>query len=140
MFSTSRVFCTLFAALAALFSLASALPLEPERRDVWVPQVTYPHADIVWKIGYRHNVSWDLSSQPAQITNPIGQILLRKDNVTASTGPGSTSEPLASGFDLTLGRVEITVPDVTVGCGYQVVLFGDSGNFSPNFIIAAEGD
>ena len=60
------------------------------------------------------------------------------------TFPFSLSETiaavLAEGFQLTDGRVEITVPYVDPGCGYQLVLFGDSGNFSPEFMIAAEGD
>ncbi|KAL5501749.1 hypothetical protein ACEPAH_9009 [Sanghuangporus vaninii] len=127
-----RALTTIIASSAALFSLTRASP-SVERRDVWVPQILYPRANIVWKTGYRHNVTWDTSSQPEQITNPVGSIQLRR---SGSTFP----DVLQSGFQLTDGRVEITVPDVTPGCGYQIVLFGDSGNFSPEFIIASEGD
>ncbi|THH04994.1 hypothetical protein EW145_g5119 [Phellinidium pouzarii] len=102
--------------------------------------ILYPTENLVWKIGYTHHVVWDLNDEPAQITNPIGQVWLRKNGSTIATGPGSIDEPLASGFNLTDGRVLIRVPDVEVGCDYQLVLFGDSGNFSPKFIIAAEGD
>lgn len=61
--------------------------------------------------------------------------------------------PLATGFDILLGRFEVTVPDVADGDDYAIVcefncylrylskvliffkVFGDSGNFSPNFTI-----
>ncbi|OCH85233.1 hypothetical protein OBBRIDRAFT_740243 [Obba rivulosa] len=45
--------------------------------------------------------------------------------------------PLAEDVDLTRGHVEIQVPSVTPGDDYIVVLFGDSGNRSPRFTIAA---
>lgn len=50
------------------------------------------------------------------------------------------SDAIATGFNLTDGHVEITVPFVTPGCDYQINLFGDSGNFGPTFIIASDGD
>ena len=61
--------------------------------------------------------------------------------------------PLAQNFDITLGRIEITVPNVESGSDYglvrkyylrehspgivsdQPLVFGDSGNLSPNFTI-----
>jgi len=44
---------------------------------------------------------------------------------------------LQEGFDILLGRIEVEVPWVVDGSDYQLVLFGDSGNFSPNFIITS---
>jgi hypothetical protein len=29
-----------------------------EKRDVFVPPVTYPHAGTVWKFGQKHHVTW----------------------------------------------------------------------------------
>ncbi|TEB30565.1 hypothetical protein FA13DRAFT_1792164 [Coprinellus micaceus] len=44
--------------------------------------------------------------------------------------------PLASGFSLADGEVEVEIPaDVESGENYFIVLFGDSGNVSPNFTI-----
>ncbi|OSD08254.1 hypothetical protein PYCCODRAFT_1356397 [Trametes coccinea BRFM310] len=103
-----------------------------EKRDVFVPPVLYPHAGTVWTKGQRHNVTWDTSSAPVNITNKEGTILLRKGDLT-------TPLILATGFDILLGRIEVTVPWVISDTDYSVVLFGDSGNFSPQFqIIGSE--
>ncbi|EIW51862.1 uncharacterized protein TRAVEDRAFT_32323 [Trametes versicolor FP-101664 SS1] len=99
-----------------------------EKRDVFVPPVLYPHAGTVWTKGQRHNVTWDTSSAPVNITNKVGTILLRKGDL-------ATPLVLASGFDILLGRIEVTVPWVIPDSDYSVVLFGDSGNFSPEFTI-----
>ncbi|KAL0954151.1 hypothetical protein HGRIS_005288 [Hohenbuehelia grisea] len=50
-------------------------------------------------------------------------------------GTSSTAFVLANGFDILNGVQEITVPAVTPGDDYSIVLFGDSGNFSPAFAI-----
>jgi len=99
-----------------------------DARDVYDPPVTYPHADTVWNVGERHNVTWDTTNHPVNITNKIGQIMLRKAGLT-------TPVILASEFSILLGRTTVTVPWVQNGTDYQLVLFGDSGNFSPTFTI-----
>ncbi|KAI0647624.1 hypothetical protein C8Q79DRAFT_960456 [Trametes meyenii] len=118
-----------FFALFGAFQIAAAAPLaELEKRDVYVPPVLYPHAGTVWYKGQTHNVTWDVSNPPKQITNKIGRIMLRKGDV-------STPLILAKGFDILKGHIEVTVPWVEEGTDYSVVLFGDSGNFSPKFTI-----
>ncbi|KAI0761427.1 hypothetical protein BC629DRAFT_1261947, partial [Irpex lacteus] len=97
-------------------------------RDVWTPKLLYPHAGTVWYSGQRHNVTWDLSSKPVNITNNNGFILLRTGNI-------ETPVVVGHGFKLTSGRVEVTVPDVMTRNDYSLVLFGDSGNFGPTFTI-----
>ncbi|KAL5501746.1 hypothetical protein ACEPAH_9006 [Sanghuangporus vaninii] len=126
--SMSRIYFLFFSFVITLFSLVSALPVD--RRDVWVPPITSPTEGTIWTIGTLVNVTWDTSTKPDQVTNPLGRVQLRKDDLTSS-------DVLAEGFNLTDGFVEITVPDVTPDFGYQVVLFGDSGNFSPEFEIVA---
>ncbi|KAL4248495.1 hypothetical protein ABKN59_007758 [Abortiporus biennis] len=111
----------------AQFTQASPI-MVLDRRDVFVPPVTYPHNGTVWKSGQRHNVTWDTSKAPVNITNSIGFILLRSGEV-------STPVVLADGFNIRTGRVEITVPLVLTRDDYSLVLFGDSGNFSPQFTI-----
>ncbi|KAK7469368.1 hypothetical protein VKT23_003843 [Stygiomarasmius scandens] len=75
--SSARVL-SMIAFLVALFSLALSAPLAV--RDVYAPPVLYPHNGTVWKVGQRHNVTWDISSPPSQITNPHGMIVLVKNN------------------------------------------------------------
>ncbi|KAK7016151.1 hypothetical protein R3P38DRAFT_3276413 [Favolaschia claudopus] len=75
----------------------------------------------------RHLV--DNSNPPKQVTNKIGRIMLHKGDLT-------TPVILADNFSILLGHIEVTVPWVEDGSDYQIVLFGDSGNFSPLFTIS----
>ena len=83
----SRSLVSLIAGIIALSSLSQAAPAPIEERDlvprdVWAPKILYPREMIIWKSGYRHNITWDTSTQPEQVTNPTGKIQLRKDNFT----------------------------------------------------------
>ncbi|KAJ6511643.1 hypothetical protein DFH09DRAFT_1198206 [Mycena vulgaris] len=115
-------------ALVSAAALGAAVPLTLETRDVYVPPVTYPHNGTVWTVGQRHNVTWDTTNPPVHITNGIGRIMLRKGDLT-------TPVILQENFSILLGRIEVKVPWVEDGDDYRVVLFGDSGNFSPYFTI-----
>lgn len=123
-------FMSLFQTIFIFICLVNALPLTHDlvKRDVYVPPVLYPRNGTVWSVGQRHNVTWDTSNPPKQITNRQGMIVLRKGDLT-------TPLILANGFDILRGHIEITVPFVFGGSDYSVVLFGDSGNFSPTFTI-----
>ncbi|MFJ3221146.1 GPI anchored serine-threonine rich family protein [Kitasatospora sp. NPDC086801] len=103
------------------------------RRDVFVPRILSPRAGTVWRTGERVDVTWDVSDPPTQITNRTGLIALRVGDVTL------LDRILASDFDILLGRVEVTVPDVPPGDDYRVVLSGDSGNWSEPFTITSDG-
>ncbi|TFK34052.1 hypothetical protein BDQ12DRAFT_690311 [Crucibulum laeve] len=113
----------------SMLTLVAGTPLSLDTRDVFVPPVLYPHTGTVWKILARHNVTWDVSNPPAQITNRFGAIYLRKDGLI------DLDHPLAEGFDILLGRIEVEVPKVKPRNDYQIVLFGDSGNWSGTFTI-----
>ncbi|OJT06558.1 hypothetical protein TRAPUB_2635 [Trametes pubescens] len=63
----------------------------------------------------------DVYSPP--VLYPIGLIYLRKGLI-------ATSLILADGFDIMLGRTEVTVPWGFEGDNYSVVLMGDSANWS----------
>ncbi|KAI0629495.1 hypothetical protein C8Q77DRAFT_1161104 [Trametes polyzona] len=129
--SSILVKCIVFlvAFFGVLFQIAAAAPVtELERRDVYTPPVLYPHAGTVWYKGQTHNVTWDVSDPPVNITNKLGFILLRKGNI-------ATPLILADKFDILRGRVEVKVPWVLEGDDYSVVLFGDSGNWSQDFTI-----
>ncbi|KAJ7162709.1 hypothetical protein C8R43DRAFT_1062988 [Mycena crocata] len=120
------------AALAALvpFFLATATkatPVGPTPLDVFVPPITFPTAGTVWVSKTQQNVTWDASGAPENISNE-SMLLLRQGDITAPF-------ILAKDFDLRAGSLEITVPWVLTATDYSLVLFGDSGNFSPEFTI-----
>ncbi|KAJ7599432.1 hypothetical protein C8J56DRAFT_916678 [Mycena floridula] len=114
------------APVALFFAVVSAAPL-----DVYVPPVLTPQQGDIWILGQNETVTWDVSNPPQRITNPIGRIMLRKGDFTLDV-------TLADGFDILLGTMNVTVPvDQIPGDDYTIVLFGDSGNFSPTFAIQA---
>lgn len=122
-----KFFMALFFALAS-FLVVGALPIYLVAKDVWAPAILSPNKTSEWTVGSSQEVIWDLSDRPAQITNPNGTIYLIVNNLI------DFSHELTSGFLLTEGAVEITVPQVPAG-EYAIVLFGDSGNWSSNFTI-----
>jgi len=125
----------LVSAFALLVSPASAIPIEV--RDVFVPPILTPDAATVWTVGSLQNVTWSTADAPTQITNGKGMVVLARDGLMFTDEAGGLNDPLASGFDILLGQIEIQVPDVEPGSDYQIVLFGDSGNSSPEFTISA---
>ncbi|KAH9924669.1 uncharacterized protein BXZ73DRAFT_91242 [Epithele typhae] len=118
---------SLFTFMLSLFAIVSAFPLVV--RDVFVPPVTSPTSGDVWIVGTQQTVTWDISNAPQQITNPKGEVVLAKGGLL------DIDHPLASGFDILDGSVNVTVPEVDAGTDYTIVLFGDSGNDSANFTI-----
>jgi len=128
----------LFTMVLGTFSSAAPVVLNsrPSVRDVWAPPITYPTVGIVWKTGSTVTVTWDKSSPPAEVTNPIGSLLLGFMNPDGSGGENlDIDNPLASGFKLTDGNVTFKVPQVQTKTNYIVALIGDSGNVSPQFTI-----
>jgi len=123
-FTTITTF--VYSLLSFLFLAVFAAPLES--RDVYVPPILYPTQGTVWIVGQQQYVTWNTSNPPADITNKVGEIHLRKGGLASSS-------TLASNFSILLGRIGVTVPYVEDGDDYQIVLFGDSGNFSPKFTI-----
>ncbi|KAG7445081.1 uncharacterized protein BT62DRAFT_995051 [Guyanagaster necrorhizus] len=113
--------------LPALVASVLSTPIHISR-DVYVPPVTYPVAGTVWTVNTTQTVTWDVSDPPVNITNRYGEIRLREGDLL-------TPLVLADGFDILLGQQEVTVPWVLEGADYSIVLFGDSGNWSPDFTI-----
>ncbi|CAA7269102.1 unnamed protein product [Cyclocybe aegerita] len=105
------------------------------RRDVIAPKITSPDANTVWTVGSVVTVTWDTSNFPpdSQITNPIGKVILGFDENDSLNL--DFNNPLAQDFKLRDGSVQLTVPDVPPRDDYLIVLFGDSGNTSPAFVI-----
>ncbi|KAJ7589537.1 hypothetical protein C8J56DRAFT_860222 [Mycena floridula] len=118
-------------ALLAVSANAAALSSRAAN-DVWDPKITSPVTGTVWVIGTRVNVTWSLDDEPANVSNG-GKIVLRK------AGKVTTVGDLTPAFNLKAadGFFELTVPVVIPGNDYEIILFGDSGNISEDFTIAA---
>lgn len=117
--------------ITSLASLVLSLPMN--LRDVVDPPITSPTAGTVWHVGEKQLVTWSTEGLPANITNPVGMLVLgynynNSENLMLNS-------PLATNINYTDGQVLITVPNVETREDYIVVLFGDSGNASPEFTI-----
>ncbi|EJC97856.1 uncharacterized protein FOMMEDRAFT_97946 [Fomitiporia mediterranea MF3/22] len=133
-------FTILYLVVASCFvQLAQAVPLVIglARRDVADPPVLAPNASTVWTVGDTQTVVWcvNTSGLPEQITNRQGTVLLGFLNDTSGDEHLMIDSPLASGFDITSGSVDVVVPDVEPRTDYIIALLGDSGNISPKFTI-----
>lgn len=98
--TTIMMFFFLLASIYSLLSLVSAFPVV---RDVWVPPIISPNASTVWVAGRTYPVTWNTSSEPSQVTNPQGMVYLRLGNATQAS-------PIAQGFPLSAGEVNVTIP------------------------------
>ncbi|KAL5524397.1 hypothetical protein ACEPAF_9537 [Sanghuangporus sanghuang] len=106
------------------------------RRDVANPPVISPNASTVWVVGEAEMVLWDTSDLPQQITNLQGTVVLGFLNDSSGNEHLMIDSPLASGFDIRSGQIDIVVPDVEPRTDYIIALMGDSGNISDKFTIA----
>ncbi|KAI0289174.1 hypothetical protein BC826DRAFT_939318, partial [Russula brevipes] len=102
-------------------------------RLVVSPHITSPTRSTVWHPGDQVTVTWDTSVIPAEGDFPGVLLLGQSENL-------DVEHPLAQDFSLRAGSVELTVPDVTLGSNYIVVLLGDSGNASPPFTIKSQSE
>lgn len=126
-------FTTLFSALVVAASSAVAAPASPLELIVFSPTITGPTAGAIWTSGSSQTVTWDTSNIPAEKENSTGLLLLgRLQNNSENL---DIAHPLAVDFPIKDGSVNITVPNEPFGMDYIVVLFGDSGNKSPEFTI-----
>jgi len=127
----------MFLAILQLISLVSvgATPISttPQSREVFVPHILTPDEDTVWHAGQMVNVTWDTSDAPSP-THIINEAL-----IVLHIRPFSDAfEPvtMAANFSLTTGFQEVQVPwSASTNNSYAIVLFGDSGNWSPTFTI-----
>lgn len=81
----------------------------------------------------------DVSDIPEELKGSTSQVKL---GYTLPNDEGGLNQKwtLASGFPLNSGTVTVKIPsDLETRTTYQVVVFGDSGNTSPEFIINGAG-
>ncbi|KAL6302859.1 hypothetical protein BKA93DRAFT_381266 [Sparassis latifolia] len=129
MFFTS-VLTAMFATLAAS---TLATPISRAEDDIVSPQITYPTTGAVWIPFTNQTVTWDTSNIAPADANNTGLLLLGYNE--ANSEHLDIQYPLATQFPIGAGSVDIVVPNVTLRTDYIVVLFGDSGNASPEFTI-----
>ncbi|KAJ7781764.1 hypothetical protein DFH07DRAFT_386582 [Mycena maculata] len=136
------IFNTLVSVLAIAVA-ASSTPIQPQQLDVITPHITSPVENDIWVPGENRTVTWNTTEIPPAFKNNTGKLVLGYYTTTKDDqGHWQTSEnlnntsPLAQNFVLGDGCANITVPHVPPRSTYIVVLFGDSGNASPQFKIA----
>ncbi|KAK7692876.1 hypothetical protein QCA50_004511 [Cerrena zonata] len=105
-----------------------------QSRDVYSPKIIQPNGRTVWIAGTTVTVKWDTSNAPKKITNKEGMIVLGYIDDGTSEHL-DYKHPLADKFDIMQGSMDVQVPDVEPRDDYIIVLFGDSGNKSPQFTI-----
>ncbi|KAH9936223.1 uncharacterized protein B0H18DRAFT_1081901 [Fomitopsis serialis] len=123
-----------FAASAAL-ALAAPASFIPIADDVilWSADISAPNIFTTWQVGSTQTIKWDPSQVPQTAANHTGVVLLGYyENDSENL---DTQTPLVTGFQISDGQVDITVPNVPTRNDYIVVLFGNSGNASPTFTI-----
>ncbi|GBE84853.1 hypothetical protein SCP_0700330 [Sparassis crispa] len=94
-----------------------------------------PDASTTWTAGYTAEVTWDTTNMLSGSASSTGTIFLGHLNDGSDNEHLDLDNPLADGFKMTMGQIEIEVPRVSPGNNYIVVLMGDSGNRSPTFTI-----
>lgn len=93
--------------------------------------MTYPTKGTVWESGKTYTVKWETKDAPVNITGGgnTGRITLR------SGVYGELPVLLAWDVHLREGHAKVTVPEVLSSNDYSLVLWGDSGNWGPEFTI-----
>ncbi|KAJ7134789.1 hypothetical protein C8R44DRAFT_771476 [Mycena epipterygia] len=137
------IFNTLVSFLALALAATSTPILQPQQLDVITPHITSPTEKDSWTPGSIQTVTWETQDIPPAFVNNSGMILLGHMGTTYdSKGRPQTTEnlnttcPLANHFLIGAGKVNVTVPlDTPPRDTYIIVLFGDSGNTSPQFKI-----
>ncbi|KAF8133943.1 hypothetical protein EV363DRAFT_1324997 [Boletus edulis] len=113
--------------------LSSVLTLPLVRRDVVDPPITSPTAGTIWHVGQTQTVTWNSTGLPVNQTNPRGMLVL--GYLFNNSEHLMLNSPLATNLNYSVGQAQITVPNVPTRSDYIIVLFGDSGNASPEFTI-----
>ncbi|KAG6334255.1 hypothetical protein ID866_4830 [Astraeus odoratus] len=132
MFNTLLSLLSVF--LLAFSYMTNAAPVQPVELLVFSPNITSPNGQTVWFTGSKQNVTWETDNIPDEKKNSTGLLLL--GHQTNNSENLDIHNPLATQFPISLGYVEITVPQgLENRTDYIVVLFGDSGNACPEFTI-----
>lgn len=114
--------------LSSLFPLL--ISVLSVRAVVYDPRITYPDSSAVWTAGRTELVKWDTTGVPTGYNGSIhlGYLAMQSEHIMPM--------PLANDLDLSIGRAMVSIPsNLTTRNDYIIILFGDSGNISPDFTI-----
>ncbi|KAH8555295.1 hypothetical protein BGW37DRAFT_132277 [Umbelopsis sp. PMI_123] len=121
---------TLLIVLSYFFCVVSAL--------VYSPKITKPDGSTKWRAGGTFTVTWDPNSAGAPIPNDYTGTIMLGYLLNGDKYNEHLQWTLAEGFKLNSGSQQVTLPsDLETRTSYIIVLFGDSGNASPQFTIKA---
>ncbi|KAF8968952.1 hypothetical protein BDZ97DRAFT_300430 [Flammula alnicola] len=132
------MFFNTFFTTILLATASVAAPINsPQELIVFNPPITSPKASVSWPMGSQQVVKWDTTDIPVQRVNTTGLILLGyMENGSENL---DIDRPLATGFPINAGSAKVIMPkDIPARNDYFVVLFGDSGNRSPEFKISTK--
>ncbi|KAG1872398.1 hypothetical protein DFJ58DRAFT_652151 [Suillus subalutaceus] len=119
---------------AFLLAFATAAPVHPVELLAWSPTILCPTQFTIWPRGSTQTVTWETDNIPEEKLNSTGLLLL--GYMANNSENLDIKHPLAVNFPIINGEVTVTVPEnATVRGNAIVVLFGDSGNASPEFAI-----
>ncbi|KAG0704226.1 hypothetical protein DFH29DRAFT_802236 [Suillus ampliporus] len=128
------IFSIFSALMLALSCTVTAAPVQPVEMLVWNPTIITPSSTTVWELGSTQTVFWKTNNVPVEKQNSTGRLLLGFE--ANSSENLDTEHPLAVDFPITDGQVSFIVPQNTTRRNNAIiVLFGDSGNASPQFMI-----
>jgi hypothetical protein len=131
MFGTVTMF-SIFSAF--LLAFTTAAPVHPVELLAWSPTILTPTQFTIWPRGSIQTVTWATNNIPEEKLNSTGLLLL--GYMANDSENLDIQHPLAVNFPIISGEVTFTVPENATACGNAiVVLFGDSGNASPEFAI-----
>ncbi|KAF8524976.1 hypothetical protein JB92DRAFT_2702652 [Gautieria morchelliformis] len=116
------------------------MPAQLNLRTVYDLPITAPRAGDTFTAGGTTSVAWHTAVLPASGSpSHNGTLVLGFVQSADFSEYLDTEHPLASGFSLQAGAQSVTFPeDLPSRDDYIIVLFGDSGNISPRFIIQAQ--
>ncbi|KAI0754868.1 hypothetical protein C8Q80DRAFT_1093582 [Daedaleopsis nitida] len=123
-------------ALAAVATTVSAAAL-----DVTAPPITSPKAGDHWIVGSVQTVTWEVPTASVGQNGIIFLGYVEDGSLNEHLDVGECHShtlyhPLAQGFPIAAGAVNVTVPVVVPRDNYIIALLGDTGNISPKFTIA----
>ncbi|OJT08079.1 hypothetical protein TRAPUB_1014 [Trametes pubescens] len=117
-------------ALLVFASACAALTLVDPTKS---PRILRPNGADVWTVGDVATIRW--SNDGLSITTEVGRLLLGFENPDNGQTMEFPSQPLADGFALADGVLNVIVPAVPTGNFYWIALTGNAANQSPLFSI-----
>ncbi|KAI9317046.1 hypothetical protein BX666DRAFT_1857930 [Dichotomocladium elegans] len=124
-------FSILLLLFAAFFASTDGLALNPP--------IKVPNAHTVWNAGGTYAVEWNTTTVSGIPIPPTDKGIVMLGYINNGDFSEHLRWTLAVYFPLDTGHVNVTLPsDLPTGDNYIIVLFGDSGNASPQFTILGE--